>query len=222
MRDDSPEMQQVDHKSGVTAGGGLLRKIAMLLLRRANRKDVRADLLRKMRPGGVCAEIGVFRGDFSERILQIARPRRLHLVDPWKYEPEAAYEQSLYGSSHAEGQPGMDAMFNSVRERFKNEIQLGTVVLNRSASAEAAGQFDDGYFDWVYIDGNHLYEFVLRDLESYYPKVKAGGYITGDDYGSEGWWKGGVTKAVEEFVVRGGCEYRLTRGSQFLLRKNRR
>lgn len=116
----------------------------------------------------------------------------------------------------------MDAVFNSVRERFDHEIQVGTVVLHRAASAEAAGQFEDGYFDWVYIDGNHLYEFVLGDLENYYPKVKAGGYITGDDYGSGGWWKDGVTRAVEEFAARGGCEYRLTYGSQFLLRKKER
>lgn len=193
----------------------------MRLFGRKNRESVRDDLLRTMRRDSVCAEIGVFRGDFSERILLVARPRRLHLIDPWKYEPGATYEQSLYGSAHANGQAAMDAVFGSVRERFDHEIQVGTVVLHRAASGEAAGQFEDGYFDWVYIDGNHLYEFVLRDLESYYPKVKAGGYLAGDDYGVEGWWKDGVTRAVEEFAARGGCEKRLTRAGQFLLRKKR-
>lgn len=63
----------------------LLRKIARRLLGRRSRDSARDDLLRKMGRGGVCAEIGVFRSDFSERILLIARPCRLHLVDPWNY-----------------------------------------------------------------------------------------------------------------------------------------
>jgi cephalosporin hydroxylase len=70
------------------------------------------------------------------------------------------------------------------------------VIVHHSAAAEAAAEFADEYFDWIYIDGNHQYEFVLLDLESYYPKVKAGGSIVGDDYGVEGWWRGGVTRAV--------------------------
>jgi hypothetical protein len=37
----------------------------------------------------------------------------------------------------------------------------------------------------------------------YYRKVKAGGYITGDDYAEGGWWQGGVKKAVDEFVSQG-------------------
>jgi len=191
----------------------------MGLFGRKTRESVRDDLLQKMGRGKVCAEIGVFRGDFSERILLLARPSRLHLIDRWKYEADATYEQSLYGSSHASGQPAMDGVFNSVRERFDQEIQVRTVVLHRAPSEEAAAQFADDYFDWVYIDGNHLYEFVLRDLESYYPKVKQGGYIAGDDYGVEGWWKDGVTRAVEEFAARGGCDKRMVRAGQFLLRK---
>jgi len=191
----------------------------MRWFRRKNRNSVRDHLLRKMGHRAVCAEIGVFRGDFSERILLLARPTRLHLIDPWKYEPGPGYEQSLYGSTHVSGQPAMDTVFNSVRERFDQEIQVGTVVLHRATSDVAAAEFTENYFDWVYIDGNHLYEFALRDLETYYPKVKTGGYIAGDDYGVEGWWKNGVTRAVEEFVARGGCAKRLARRGQFLLQK---
>jgi methyltransferase family protein len=37
------------------------------------------------------------------------------------------------------------------------------------------------YFDWIYVDGDHQYEAVKKGLESYLPKVKPGGFITGDD-----------------------------------------
>lgn len=45
-----------------------------------------------------------------------------------------------------------------------------------------------------------MYEYVKADLENSFEKVRSGGYITGDDCNLEGWWDGGVTKAVDEFV----------------------
>ena len=59
--------------------------------------------------------------------------------------------------------------------------------------------FADGYFDWIDIGGNHLYEYVARDLQLSFEKTRTGGLITGDDYVEVGWWKGGVKKAVDEF-----------------------
>ena len=51
--------------------------------------------------------------------------------------------------------------------------------------------------DFIYIDGNHSYDFVKRDIELYYPKVKDGGVIGGHDiYFHE------VQKAVFEFVIK--------------------
>jgi len=71
----------------------------------------------------------------------------------------------------------------------------------------------------VYIDGNHLYEFVKSDLELYYHKVRSGGYIAGDDYEIGGWWKSGVKLAVDEFVKNRAVEVVDIRDRQFILRK---
>lgn len=81
-------------------------------------------------------------------------------------------------------------------------------------------EFDDGYFDWVYIDGNHHYDFVKEDLELSRTKVKEGGIIAGDDY----WWgkhEGQpVKRAVEEFVTENGLRDRLeVVGSQYVIRQ---
>ena len=43
----------------------------------------RRDLLERLVPNGVGAELGVFRGEFSRELLEVARPRRLYLVDGW-------------------------------------------------------------------------------------------------------------------------------------------
>ena len=167
----------------------------------------------------MCAEIGVYQGDFSAQILGHVRPRRLHLIDPWRYEADARYENAWYGGRVGTSQAKMDAVHAAVLARFGKEIAAGVVLVHRAPSVEAAGGFADEYFDWVYIDGNHLYDFVKADLETYHRKVKTGGFIAGDDYGAEGWWEGGVTRAVDEFRRGGLYDTVLIRDRQFLLRK---
>jgi hypothetical protein len=52
--------------------------------------------------------------------------------------------------------------------------------------------------------------------------LKEGGLIAGDDYGKEGWWAGGVKRAVDEFVDEGFAEIVLIRANQFMLRRRPR
>jgi len=191
--------------------------IARLL--RARKERHRAALLAALPTGGVGAELGVYRGDFSARMLGIAAPRRLHLIDPWRYEIADTYRGTVYGGRRGVSQAFMDAMHDAVLHRFAAEIAAGRVVVHRAASAETSALFPDEYFDWIYIDGNHLYEFVRRDLELYHTKVKRGGLIAGDDYHRGGWWKGGVKRAVDEFFATGRCEQVAAGGRQFLLRR---
>lgn len=60
--------------------------------------------------------------------------------------------------------------------------------------------FPEGYFDFVYIDADHTYEMVKRDIEIWLPLIKKGGMIGGHDYGfpDEVVRWGGVQKAVDE------------------------
>jgi len=179
----------------------------------------RLALLQRLPPRSIGAEIGVFRGDYSEKILNIVQPIRLHLIDPWTFQPDPVYETSHYGARRGVSQQNMDALCAAVAERFRATIEAGTVRIHRAASADASREFPDDYFDWVYIDGNHRYEFVKSDLECYLPKVKPRGYIAGDDYGVPGWWNDGVTRAVDEFIARGLCDQIRIEGTQFCMRR---
>jgi hypothetical protein len=187
--------------------------------RREQKRTSREYLLCRMRKKSVCAEIGVYEGAFSERILSIVEPRRLHLVDPWKHEEGERYRESRYGGLGSAGQAVMDKRYEEVRKKFNEEIRSGQVHIHRAASSSIYENFQDHYFDWIYLDGNHLYEFVKQDLEHYCPKVKPGGCITGDDYGTQGWWKNGVQRAVDEFVRRKpGLTLRVN-DTQFIIEK---
>ncbi|MGA2089340.1 MAG: class I SAM-dependent methyltransferase, partial [Stellaceae bacterium] len=125
---------------------------------------------------GICAEIGVWKGDFSQEILR-RNPKELHLIDPWLFSP--SYPQRYYGGAIARNQHDMDAILAQVKSRFGGNPE---VKIHRKKSFEAARQFPEFYFDWVYIDGDHSYEAVLGDLVAWYPKVKHKGIIALDDY----------------------------------------
>jgi len=71
------------------------------------------------------------------------------------------------------------------------------VVFVKDYSFNAMSRFADNSLDFVYIDGNHDYECVKKDIELYYPKVKIGGVLGGHDFGS-GYL--GVVFAVLKFV----------------------
>ena len=132
-------------------------------------------MLNKLPKDAICAELGVAKGDFSKNMLRITDPKKLHLIDIWGGK-----------------------MWPYIEEKFKKETELGRVVLHKQKTEEAVENFPDGYFDWIYIDANHTYDFIHKDLEMYRPKMKKGGIIAGHDY-----WVNrfdGVIKAVNEMI----------------------
>jgi hypothetical protein len=189
-------------------------------LRQARHRRERARLLQRFPKDSVGVEIGVWAGDLSAAILCAVRPARLHLLDPWAFADEEGYEQAWYGGARAGSQEQMDAVYKGVKERFAAEIEDGVVVVHRSTSAEAAARFEDASLDWVYVDGNHLYDYVWTDLELFAPKVKPGGLLAGDDYGAPGWWDDGVRRAVDRFLtVEAGAYTPVFLRDQFMLRR---
>ncbi len=177
----------------------------------------RIELLRRMPKDSVCAEVGVYKGDFSAHILKVVRPRKLHLIDPWYYETEPVYSRTWYGGNAGKNQLHMDSLFQSVQKRFEPQIAAGIVVLHRGKSHEVLPTFDPEYFDWVYIDGNHSYGFVRDDLSLSMRALKPHGLLAGDDYHLNGWWGDGVIRAVDE--ARTDCATKMILDGQFILEK---
>lgn len=182
--------------------------------------DERAVVLEKLRPDSTGVEVGVWKGDLSALILHKVRPAKLMLVDPWVFDPRFAH--SLFGGGTAKSQADMDTICQKVQARFGADIARGVVSIHRRTSVEAAAAMADESVDWVYIDGNHTYEFVLEDLRAWYPKVRWGGLVAGDDYDRPGaWWDDGVTRAVTEFVQAEPVVVEAIQNHQFMLRKVR-
>jgi hypothetical protein len=166
-------------------------------------------------PRSVGCEIGVWKGELSAAFLRHVRPALLHLVDPWLFMPDKP--RAIYGGREARSQADMDAIYEQVVRRFFDDQRRRRVVIHRETSANAALTIADASLDWAYIDGDHTYEAVRHDLGVYAAKLKPGGILCGDDYGSVGWWEGGVKRAVDEFVAERQPDV-LVLGSHFALR----
>lgn len=177
----------------------------------SRRDKVRGKMLGSLPKGGVVAEIGVWEGNFSQRILEITEPRELHLVDPWLYQPEF----SNTGFGRKKNRDRMDEMFQDVSAKFAANPN---VHLHRAKSQDALSWFADGHFDWVYIDGNHNEPFVGEDLELARKKVRPGGIIAGDDYNWQGDTNAPVRTAVGALMERLGpkASMRLM-GNQYII-----
>ena len=137
-------------------------------------------------------EIGVAHGSFANFIEGILRPKRLVGIDPYiVYNDRHSYDYFF------KTQENLDALYNKVavdyRERAYRELY-------RETSEEAVSRFEDESFDIVYIDGHHDYEYVKQDCELWWPKVKRGGMMIGDDYIPKGDVDFGVIPAVDDFA----------------------
>jgi len=119
----------------------------------------------------------VWKGDFSAQILSTLKPRELHLIDPWEFRP--TFPNRWYGGAKAAGQSDMDAIHAGVVSRFRGQK---AVRIHRMTSLSAAERFPNESLDWVYIDGDHSHDAVKADLIAWFPKIRIGGALAGDDY----------------------------------------
>jgi len=148
-----------------------------------------------------CAEIGVFRGDFSKMILE-KNPLYLYLIDPFRVNEEK-YKSGLT-TSYSDREDWL-----LVKNRFKDDKR---VVVLRDYSYDAVKTIKDNYFDFIYLDGSHLYKDVIQDLYQWYPKMKKDSVIAGHDYidNNDDF---GVIEAVDKF-----CD--IYKFEMFLFNKN--
>lgn len=180
--------------------------------------NFRETLLQQIPKGSNCAEIGVFKGTFSKKILQIVKPRKLYLIDPWRNSDDPSLKNSWYANS---SKNDMQKIHMQVIKNFKNKIDSGEIEVQRGFSSQVLSGHADDSFDFIYIDGDHRFESVLEDLRLSAAKVRQGGYIGLDDYALGSWWGDGVIRAVNIFLGEESTSFRIAwaMGNQLLLRR---
>ncbi len=160
----------------------------------SHRRNI-TSLLNKLCPHGIGAEIGVKQGEFSKILLDGWHHSTLYLIDPWEEQDKSVYDENIHDHQ---------SDYNQTIENLKGLSSRYEII--REYSHNAHCHFSKNSLDFVYIDGNHSYEGVKSDLELFYPKLKYGGVMMGDDYHAKDIEKVfgftfGVKKAVDEFCL---------------------
>ena len=113
------------------------------------------------------AEVGVRKGMFS-RVLCKANPDlHLYCVDPWMPYGGRKYTQEK-----------QDALL----EVCKKTLEPYNVTIIRKTSMDAVKDFDENYLDFVYIDGNHKFDFAMEDIIHWSRIVRPGGIVACHDF----------------------------------------
>ena len=91
---------------------------------------------------------------------------------------------------------GNDIVVEDIKkEFFINTRHFDNIELIEDYSYNVVDNFEDKSIDFIYIDGEHDYESVKKDIELYLPKLKDSGIIGGHDFSTQ--WPG-VRRAVNE------------------------
>lgn len=139
-----------------------------------------ADAIFESRPR-ICVELGVFGG--RSLVAQAIALKAAGYggvvagIDPWRVE------DALEGENEDNKAWWAKQDLNTIHNNVVNvvyglELQAQAVVV-RSASQHAAPLF--GEIDMLFVDANHSEVASMRDVETWVPKVKKGGYVFADD-----------------------------------------
>lgn len=157
-------------------------------------------------------EVGVHRGDWSEHMLR-ETDCTVTLVDPWRVLPE--WNKPM-NTSDAD----LEASFAACLARMYEFDDR--VVVRRETSLEASRSVS--MTDVVYLDGDHTLRGIVLDCLSWWPLLRNGGLLGGDDCSLGGQHASFeptmVWPFVRFFAEAVDCPLEVV-GGQWLIRKNR-
>ncbi len=134
-------------------------------------------------------EIGSWCGDSAVVLGKVAKKNQgvLFCVDWWRGNSGTELEKVAQKVD----------VFQHFWERIKKEGLEDVVIPVRGHSDTVSQVLKENCFDLVFIDGDHRYEQVFRDIQQYAPLVRTGGILCGHDC------EGRLSDYDMEFLLKG-------------------
>ena len=152
-------------------------------------------------------EIGVFFGTNARRMFKTLNVEKMFLIDPYQKYEEYTKEKNVLTFLPSSFKPAL-----KVLNRYFDR------VVTLQMTSEDAVDFIPNDLDMVYIDGNHAYEYVKKDIELYYPKVKAGGLIGGHDIEGNSLGEN-IRRAVFEFADKNNLSVHVKKPDWWIIKE---
>ncbi len=153
------------------------------------------DLLAKMVGAKTILEVGVAWGYHAQHLL-LNLPKIAYTgIDPYLsgYDQNDSFPTFVAKLFNDDEQSSMDRLYEAVKQEL-NEKFPGRAKLIREKSIDWMDKKSEK-FDVIFLDGDHTFETVRKELHGFWTKVNEGGVLAGDDYD----WPE-VRRAVDEFA----------------------
>lgn len=123
-------------------------------------------------------EVGVWKGDTAEYLLDTFSGLHLTLVDGWTRGCLPFSYRRIAKHCIAKDDEDYDAVYQGVVARFGTRSHR----ILRMSSLEACSRIYAGSLDFAFIDAGHDFSSVLMDCVAWWRNIRAGGVLVGDDY----------------------------------------
>jgi len=163
-------------------------------------RTAQEEAARHFPPGSRFVEVGTYLGrslcSLGEVVQQSGKSFAVIGIDTCRGSgPEGPIGKNYHGAAVSQGGGTFAGALH------KNVIDCGygdSISLIIADSLAASRLFADTSLEWVHLDARHDYASLKADIEAWLPKVKRGGWLSGDDYDELKWPE--VIKAVEDLL----------------------
>lgn len=149
------------------------------------------------------AEIGVYKGNLSKILLKEIPSLYLYMIDRWRAYTDIEVLLNDGSMMSLRSQKVFDAAYlqtQIIHQKFPDRSKI-----IKCSSLKAAKKFKKGFLDFCFLDADHSYPALYREIKVWVPKIKTGGWICGHDYHRES-----VKKAVNELLTNVETDYNTT------------
>lgn len=142
-------------------------------------------LITRLQPKTVI-EVGSWMGLSTMDIAQMLPAGGIvYAVDTWEGSPNETHDPTI-----------LESLYDQFLSNMIHSNLTHKVIPIRADSLQAASQLDI-LADLIYLDATHTYEACYADLQAWYPHLKQGGILCGDDLR---WGDCGIERAVHQFA----------------------
>ena len=140
------------------------------------------NLAKSLKGGSVIVEVGSHLGATSCMLALANKNNKVYCVDTWRNDGQMP-------------DPTKDTFLE-----FKNNTKdFSNITALRGTSEEVVKNFNEK-IDLLFIDGDHSYDGVKRDVLNWIPKCKEDAIVAFHDVGPVGSIEYGVTKVIDEYI----------------------